>query len=123
MQKKTETLITGIRSARSRLKKLLAITKDTQMMKSREASWETYGKLQQGIDLLTQAIIISEGEDGLKVLLEQQEAKPRKRKWNRLRFWLLPRNNYLVQSCFFRAGFFYMQSVQELILGSSNEIA
>lgn len=46
MQKKTETLITGIRSARSRLKKLLAITKDTQMMKSREASWETYGKLQ-----------------------------------------------------------------------------
>lgn len=71
MQKKTETLITGIRSARSRLKKLLAITKDTQMMKSREASWETYGKLQQGIDLLTQAIIISEGEDGLKVLLER----------------------------------------------------
>ena len=69
MQKKTETLITGIRSARSRLKKLLAITKDTQMMKSREASWEIYGKLQQGIDLLTQAIIISEGEE---------EAKPRK---------------------------------------------
>lgn len=33
MQKKTETLITGIRSARNRLKKLLAITKDTQMMK------------------------------------------------------------------------------------------
>lgn len=78
MQKKTETLITGIRSARNRLNKLLAITKDTQMMKSREASWETYGKLQQGIDLLTQAIIISEGEDGLKALLEQQEAKPRK---------------------------------------------
>lgn len=78
MQKKTETLITGIRSTRSRLKKLLAIIKDTQMMKSREASWETYGKLQQGIDLLTQAIIISEGEDGLKALLEQQEAKPRK---------------------------------------------
>ena len=78
MQKKTETLITGIRSARNRLNKLLAITKDTQMMKSREASWETYGKLQQGIDLLTQAISISEGEDGLKALLEQQEAKPRK---------------------------------------------
>ena len=78
MQKKTETLITGIRSARSRLKKLLAITKDTQMMKSWEASWEIYGKLQQGIDLLTQAIIISEGEDGLKTLLEQLEAKPRK---------------------------------------------
>ena len=78
MQKKTETLITGIRSARNRLNKLLAITKDTQMMKSREASWETYGKLQQGIDLLTQAIIFSEGEDGLKALLEQQEAKPRK---------------------------------------------
>ena len=75
MQKKTETVITGIRSARSRLKKLLAITKDTQMMKSREASWEIYGKLQQGIDLLTQAIIISEGEDGLKTLLD---AKPRK---------------------------------------------
>ena len=48
------------------------------MMKSREASWEIYGKLQQGIDLLTQAIIISEGEDDLKTLLEQQEAKPRK---------------------------------------------
>jgi len=78
MQKKTETVITGIHSARSRLKKLLTITKDTQMMKSREASWEIYGKLQQGIDLLTQAIIISEGEDGLKTLLEQQETKPRK---------------------------------------------
>ncbi len=78
MQKKTETVIAGVRSSRNKLKKLLAITKDTQMMKSREASWETYGKLQQGIDLLTQTIIISEGEDGLKTLLEQQEAKPRK---------------------------------------------
>ena len=78
MQKKTETVIAGVRSSRNKLKKLLAITKDTQMMKSREASGETYGKLQQGIDLLTQTIIISEGEDGLKTLLEQQEAKPRK---------------------------------------------
>ena len=104
MQKKTETLITGIRSARNRLNKLLAITKDTQMMKSREASWETYGKLQQGIDLLTQAIIISEGEDGLKALLEQNPSPEnpttnRKRKRTHPRFQFILKNKHFKKFC------------------------
>lgn len=78
MQKNNDPVISGIRSSRVRMKKLLSAFKNSSVLRAKESSWELFGKLQQGISLIEQALILSEGEDGANALLAKETAKPHK---------------------------------------------